>query len=681
MKIKPINKSGALSKSMLQQKTRKDKKDNVLKITGSIIILILAVLFCFSKSFQAKFTDWDDTDYVLENSLVQNLSADNFGKMFTGSSATNYHPLTILSLAIDYKRAAINPQTKEPDPFPFHQTNIFLHLFNVLLMFAFIYYFSNKKWEVALIVAFLFGVHPMHVESVSWISGRKDLLYSFFFLGSLLSYWHYNRKKSTVLYCLSLFLFLLSILSKPAAAPLGLILLLMDYYQSRIDFRFTRTGTYKNLLNAAGRRILLEKIPFLAGGLVIILVTFMIQKPVAIVVYERFTIFQRVLFSSYGFCSYLVKLVWPTGLSAFYPFPNAGSGEALPFIYYFYLVIAIALLAIVLWSETKSRLFTFGIFFYLVMLLLVLQFVTIGQTIISDRYTYLSYTGVFFIIGISYSRLWSGMRELAAIWKYTATAVLAAFMISMLVAGYSRTLVWQNSDNLWSDVLHKFPDSVYPRKTRATHYLKNNRMEEALKDYEKLAGMNSNDPEVFNYIGYIYSSGNNHAKAVPAIKRAIQLDSNNAEYYYNCALSLSRLSQFEEAIRYYSHAILKNPKYDAAHLNRGLLYGDAQETDKAIADFDYLVMAHPESDEYLMQLGFLKMTKNLYSEAITDLEKGLRINSANPRLKWFTGICYFYLKDFSNAVKNMESAARLGFCPDRDLYNHVMHIGSLQGNH
>ena len=649
------------------------KQERMLSfLIGSIVVLMMAVLFCYSRSFHAKFTDWDDPDYVLDNSLVHKMSGDNVWKMFTGSSAVNYHPLTMLSLAIDYRRANINPETKEPDPFPFHQTNIFLHLFNVMLLFVFIYYLSNKKWYVAFIVAFLFAVHPMHVESVAWITGRKDLLYTFFFIASLIAYWHYCRKRSWLLYCFSLLLFLFSTLSKPAAAPMFLIILLIDYYRGRLNIQFSKPKTYKNLFYPREIKILLEKIPFLVGGIIIMTITFMIQKPVAVADYGQFTILQRLLFSTYGFCAYLVKLVLPVGLSAFYPFPKVSSGGPLPSPYYISLVISFVILGLVLWSEKRTKLFTFGIFFYLFMLILVLQFVSIGQTILADRYTYLPYTGVFFIIAESYSLVWTSKKHVSKIWKYSATIVLVVFLGFNLIAGYNRTTVWQNSDKLWTDVLNKYPDAVYPRKSRATHYLKNNRTAEAMKDYEKLTSMNSKDPEVYNFLGYIYSGSDEHKKAVSSLKRAIELDSNNSEYYYNCAISLSKMNMVNEAITYYDHAIEKKPEYNLAYLNRGLLYGETGQTDKAIGDFNFLIKKHPESEEYLMQRGFLKMQKQLFAEAISDFNEGIRINSKNPRLKWFAGLCYYNLKEFTKAGINVRNAADLGFCPDKNLYHFIM---------
>ncbi|MCX6250444.1 MAG: tetratricopeptide repeat protein [Bacteroidetes bacterium] len=653
----------------------KKRKRRLAFLIGSIVILVVAVLFCFSRSFHAKFTDWDDTDYVLENNLVQKISGDNVGKMFTESSATNYHPLTMLSLAIDYHRAAIDPNTKEPDPSPFHQTNIFLHLFNVLLMFVFIYSLSNKKWYVAFIVAFLFGVHPMHVESVAWIAGRKDLLYTFFFLASLIAYLHYCRTRSWLLYCISFLLFLFSTLSKPAAAPMAFILFLVDYYQNRLNFQFSKPITYKNLFQPPGSKILLEKIPFLVVGILIMVITFMIQKPIAVIEYERFTILQRFLFSTYGFCSYLVKLVVPAGLSAFYPFPTITGGWVLPSSYYLSFLFTLFIFGFVLWSEKKSKLFTFGIFFYLFMLILVLQFVSIGQTILADRYTYLPYAAIFFIIAESYSLLWTTKRIVPGIWKYAATAVLLIFMTLNLIAGYNRTEVWQNSDNLWTDVLNKYPDAIYPRKARATHYLKNNRTAEALKDYEKLSGMNVKDKEVFNYLGYIYSMNGNHKKAVSAIEKAIQLDSNNSEYYYNCGISLGKMNMYPQAIAHYTHAIAKNPNYDMAYLNRGVLYGETGQTDKSIADFDYLIKTHPGSDEYILRRGFLKMQKKLFAEALGDFNECARINPKDPRGMWFAGVCYFNLQDIPNARLNLQKANTMGFCPDQHLLQQAIGNG------
>ncbi|MFZ4572666.1 MAG: hypothetical protein ACOYM0_16200, partial [Bacteroidales bacterium] len=191
---------------------------------ASLVLALVATLIVYLPSFSFDYVNNDDPAYVHGNQVIHSLTAGNIKKMFTEQAAVNYHPLTLLSLAIDYARADNVKESGEKDPAPFHQTNILLHLLNVILVFVFIYRLSGNKWTVAFLCAVLFGIHPVHVESVSWISERKDVLYTFFFLLSLLTYLSYTASGNIFLYMGALLLFILSALSKPAAAPMGLIL-------------------------------------------------------------------------------------------------------------------------------------------------------------------------------------------------------------------------------------------------------------------------------------------------------------------------------------------------------------------------------------------------------------------------------------------------------------------------
>ena len=192
------------------------------------VILVLTFTAYFPSLQNSLLKAWDDQDYVTNNDLVKSLSANNILKIFREDKGeyANYHPLTTLSLAINYHFSKDNP-------YGYHLTNLLLHLLNTLLVFIFIYILTQKKTEIAAVTALLFGLSPIHVESVAWISERKDVLYTFFFLASLISYQRFLKRSDWKLYAASLVLFLCSLLSKAMAASLPLVLILIGFMEKR----------------------------------------------------------------------------------------------------------------------------------------------------------------------------------------------------------------------------------------------------------------------------------------------------------------------------------------------------------------------------------------------------------------------------------------------------------------
>ena len=211
-----------------------------LRITLCLCLILLIVFGAFLPSLKNGFVNWDDDCYVLNSSSISSsISASNLKSIFTSFSVGHYQPLTILSYAFDYQLFKLNP-------YYYHLTNLILHLLNSLLVFYLIYLLSGNI-GVSFITAILFGIHPLHVESVAWISERKDVLYSFFFLLSCIIYLYYlTKERNSKYYLLSLFLFLCSLLSKSMAVTLPLLLLLMDYYLKR----------------KPNKELLLDKIPY-----------------------------------------------------------------------------------------------------------------------------------------------------------------------------------------------------------------------------------------------------------------------------------------------------------------------------------------------------------------------------------------------------------------------------------
>ena len=226
--IRPSPKKGSAKTTVITKPAIIREESPQKKIFLIAGILIITFLVYFPSLHNELLKTWDDQAYVTHNDLIKSLSFDNIKRIFREDRGlyANYHPLTTLSLAVNF-------QFSKLDSPGYHVTNLLFHLLNTLLVFIFIYKLCGRRLEIAAVVSLLFGLNPMHVESVSWISERKDVLYTFFFLLSVIAYQYYLKRNDFKFYFLSILLFLCSLLSKAMAASLPLVLLLIDYFLKR----------------------------------------------------------------------------------------------------------------------------------------------------------------------------------------------------------------------------------------------------------------------------------------------------------------------------------------------------------------------------------------------------------------------------------------------------------------
>ncbi|MBK7173554.1 MAG: hypothetical protein IPH84_10035 [Bacteroidales bacterium] len=345
-----------------------------LILSGSLLLIAVVTWFTYHSSLWNGFVNYDDNLYIYENSDIRNLSWNNILGFFKGNIG-QYPPLTMIAFSLIYHFIG-------PEPTSFHVVSLVLHVFNSLLVFLFIYHF-DRKVLAALVSGLLFGLHPMHVESVAWATELKDLLYTAFFLGGLLAYQSYqqlgNQRKYLVI---ALVLFILSCLSKGMAVVFPLVLLLMDFYNSGKISK--KQWLEKNSIFCFGFYLGFfdPDHPAIDGG---------------IGWWNLSHLFERLFVFSHGILFYLTKAIFPIQLSAFYPFPM-GYGGGLPNSVYFSIVGVIFLCAVLYFAKKYRKILVFGFLFFLVNLLLVLQLLPVGMAITADRYFYLSSMGLFFII-------------------------------------------------------------------------------------------------------------------------------------------------------------------------------------------------------------------------------------------------------------------------------------------
>jgi len=507
---------------MKQKKKKKKKKKNPatqrsrIYLFSSLFILLLVTFILYHPTVKHQFTNWDDPTYILENDHVKKLDLETVSYFFSNPSASNYHPLTMISLSLDYSLATDGSKTSREaviNPAPFHTTSMILFIIDVILVFLFVYLLTGRKILIAFVTAFLFAIHPMHVESVAWISERKDLLYGMFFLAGLITYVRFLQTSRRSYYLFTIVLFILSLLSKPAAVVFPLVCFAIDYY-------------YRRKLTL---RTTMEKIPMLLLAIAAGLVTYLIQSQNAVADFSTFSLFQRILFASYGFIVYIYKLLIPVNLSAFYPYPSLSVSGYLPAIFYLSPLLVLILTGLVWFSTRFNRVVAFGYLFYLFTIVLVLQFVSVGSAIMADRYAFIPCIGLFLVIGYYFDYIYVTGRKHLRILKVIFPLVLAVYSGVLIITTSNQIGIWKNSETLWSDVIKKYPTVSVAYKNRGQLYGKQNRNDEALRDYKVLIRLDSTDADVFSNLGNIYALKGDLPRAIEAYNHAIRLDSNTPE--------------------------------------------------------------------------------------------------------------------------------------------------------
>ena len=468
------------------------------------VILILTAIVFYNSIRNDFINNWDDQAYVINNPLIKHLSWENLKIIFTTFSIGNYHPLTILSFALEYKLFGLNP-------FYNHFTNYILHLLNVILVYFFIKRFSGKYW-LAAITSLFFALHPMHVESVAWILERKDLLYSFFFLLSLISYCKYKlseNKYSNLLW--SLLWFILSLLSKPAAVCLPLVLVLIDYY---IDKKFS----WKSLVS---------KIHFFILSLAFGVITIYAQKSLNAIsdINPSFNIIYRIFLVSYSSIYYLVKVFLPFNLSVLHYYP-VKSGGMFPIEYY----LALPAIILIIFGVVKARQFkrelVFGLLFYFITIALVLQLIPVGQSIVSERYSYIPTIGIFFIFGQFFSFVKDNKFSFSNKIKAFLPVLLVALTIVYSFQTYERIKYWKNGIVLFTDVIKKYPEEGFGWWGRGNSEIEKKDFKPALDDYNKSILLGSRDATLFTNRGIAKENLGDNDGAFLDFNAAIKIDSN-----------------------------------------------------------------------------------------------------------------------------------------------------------
>lgn len=600
---------------------------DIFKQEWLLVAFILVVTFLvFSPVLKCDFVNWDDDVNVTINPNVRELNAASIKDIFSHTVIGGYTPLTTLSFAVENQFFGIKPGV-------FHFNNLLLHLLCTMLVFVFMRKLEANLF-ISFVVTFLFGIHPMRVESVAWITERKDVLYSFFFLLSLISYITFYKSKRLVFYFLALSAFIFALLSKIQAVSLPLILLLLDYF-------FEKKFQFKQVL---------DKIPFFILSLVTGLAgIYFLGHEGTLETGTVLPFIQRIFIGTYSFCVYLIKSVLPYQLSAIYPNPEKLS------VLYYASALLVLLLAFLIYKSGKHRKdLIFGFLFFLFNVIFILQVVGTGQTFIADRFTYIAYIGLFFLIAWALNFLYISK------WKTYVIILGVVYLAFLGMATWNRTQVWKNSETLFSDVIGKYPKFAIAYNNLGFYYRDQNQYEKAIEAYGKSIEINPQGYVSYNNRGEAYFDRGEIDKALEDMNMAIKLKPDYIKALSNRGAALGSKKEFVLALKDLDKAIALDAKNLKAYTNRSLVYYSLGNFEKTSQDATSYLQIKPNDADVLNLRGLCFSRLNKNQEALADFNKSIQLNPKAGAYFQNRSSLLYKTGDTKGALKDILKAQELG---------------------
>jgi tetratricopeptide (TPR) repeat protein len=505
------------------------------------LLLAVATLLAFYPALGCGFVNYDDGGYVYDNSQVKSgLTARTIAWAWSTVTFANWHPLTWLSLMLDTELFGVRP-------WAYHSTNLLLHLANVMLLFLLLRRLTGAIWR-SFSVAALFAVHPLHVESVVWVSERKDVLSTFFGLLALLAYERYARRPGLYRYLLIVLAMALSLMAKPMLVTLPFVLLLLDYWPLR-RWQPDQAGAAPAGSSRSRRllALLVEKIPLLLLGAASSGVTVWAQsRRGAVQSLEQHPLSFRIANSIVSYAQYLWQTIWPMDLAVFYPFPQGG----LPFwqvVMAGMLLLAVTGVALA-WCRRYPYLLV-GWLFFLGTLVPVIGLVQVGQQARADRYTYVPLIGIFLMFswGAAVVGSSAGRRQLLS--------CLAGLVLVLLVArSNAEARVWHDSLTLWNHAL-KVSESYVAHCNRGCFLLRQGQVKAAERDFRAALRLCPTDAESLTGLGVIFGMRGQIRESEHLLRTALAHCPDHAEAHANLGQCLLQKGEQEEAVRQLQEAL------------------------------------------------------------------------------------------------------------------------------
>jgi len=599
------------------------------------LALFFAVALAFSPILNNDFVNYDDGDYVTANPHVrQGMSLDTVVWAFGASSASNWHPLTWLSHALDCEFYDLKP-------WGHHLTSVLLHAANAALVFLLLQGLTGAVWRSAAAAA-LFGIHPAHVESVAWVSERKDVLSTFFLLLTLLAYLQYVRtlgppdSRRKFWFRLTLALFVMGLMSKPMLVTLPFLLLLLDYWPlARVSRPLGDVGAPATAEQSTWRQLVVEKTPFFLAAAISCVVTYIVQNQGgAMRSMADLPLSARIANALVAYSRYLAELFFPARLSVYYPYPANGHWPGWQ--------VALAALSLGFVSlpaiavRRKRPYLTIGWLWFLGTLVPVIGLVQVGVQSMADRYTYIPSIGAFLALvwGVA-ELLGEGRRYRPFAWALAAVVSVICLPLTWRQIGY-----WKNGETLFRRALVVTGENCLPRYLLGDALFKQGRLEQAGEEFKKSINLRPNFADPHNDLGMIYSRENRHAEAVNQFETAIQAQAGYAPAHYNLGLEFMTAGRLDDALRQFEEAVRLKPDDADSHKNLGVALATKGRIDQAMVELKRAIILQPQEGASHFNLGILLGMKARFDDAIREFQAALALKPDYVEARNSLGIAF-----------------------------------------
>lgn len=594
--------------------TLSDKNKRLL-FAGILAFTLIAYSSCFKGDF---IKGWDDGAYLFENDYLHGFTAANLKHMFTQEEQGNYHPLTMLTYAIEYKLFGLD------NPVPYHIDNMILHLLITSLVFYFIFLLTGNYF-ISFVTMLLFGIHPIHVESVAWISERKDLLYTLFYLLSLVNYIKYTSEKPQKKYLYySLAFFVVSCLSKGMAVSLAGVIILIDFYQNK---KFDK-------------KTIVEKIPFIViavffGLLAVKMQGSSVQPDIPYTASERFRIV------AYTVIAYFQKLLAPVNLCGFYPYPSKPENNTIASYFWFFPVAVAAITALAVYSLKYTKVIFFSLGFFLITIILVLQILPVGGASMADRYAYIPSIGFFLLMAYVLKTLVDYIKKNMKALTNIVYVLFGLYCIWLPAKTFAYCKVWDGSIKFYADVLEKYPTCLLMHYNRGNELYKANKFDEALVDFKMNMDLDPKDYKPIQMVGAVYVKQQKYRDAIGLFNKVLKMKDTVFDAYNNRATAYAMLAINDSALSDFNMALQLRPTNADAKGNRELLIKNMKISEEnSVEAISKKIEEDPKNSKLHFQRGLQWYQKKEYDKALSDFDSAVELDSKYTDARYYRAIIY-----------------------------------------
>ena len=612
-----------------------------------VVVLMLVTIALYWPAMRCDFINLDDPDFVTANPYIQRGLTWEGVKWAFGNTeqAATWAPLMWLSHELACQFFGLNA-------WGHHLMNVLLHAANTALVFLVFRRMTGATWR-SLMLAALFGWHPLRVESVAWVTERKDVLSTLFWMLTLLAYAKYveaagvKNSKSKIWYGAALAMFMFGLMSKAMLVTMPCVLLLLDYWPLQ---RFKVQGSEFRV-----QSLVVEKIPFFALAAVMSVVTYVVQKHGgAVAMVEKLPLGARSGNALISYCRYLGKMFWPTDLAVFYPHPGSWPLEQV-------LLAGVFIFGVTALIFMKRRAYPFllmGWLWFMGTLLPVIGVVQVGGQAMADRYTYVPSLGVMIMA------IW-GAYELVRGWRYhaIALAVLGSAAI-VLCLGLTRQQLgyWKDNETLFRHALKVTENNDLAHKALGDALIKQGQIVEAAGQYQEAIRIQPGDAEFHNNLGFAFFNEGQYDKAIRQYQEAIRISPNYVLAHDNLGIALVKKGRTDEAISQYQETIRLKPDFAIAHINLGIVLLDKGQTDEAMRQFQEAIRVKPDYAEARYNLGIVLLNRGQTDEAMRQFQEAIRLKPDYTEARYNLGIAFFNKGQIDEAIGQFQEVIR--FKPD-----------------